>query len=537
MNWLFLTQNKTLAVFFEVMQALRAKEPQGTTGFYLSDAEFFHNFAQATPALTGGDYVLLKEWEILARAAQTVPDLPRLRAYEEKLGDPVLWNALVADRRIYLGRTATLVQDYPSRFRQDRMLAILQVAVEEMERLFDRVRPDAVVGFICVTIGDYLAYLVAKSRRIPFFNLRPTRIRNFFHAGESVLEPSRRLEEVFRELLREGVPPDLRNEASAYLGQVRQSHAMYEGVIPAQPAGGAPVVKASSNSVLGRALRPVRNAAARWAVHRTPEFRHDTSYPGVVYPLWVKAMMPLKKRALARTLGSRYVTAAQLAGLEYVFFPLHKEPEVTLLVYSRPYMNQIEVIRNLARSLPVGMALVVKEHPAGLGYHPPGYYRKLLAIPGVVLVPPETKSRDLIEKARLIAIISGSIGLEALMMKKPVLHFGRIPFSILPETMIRRAADPDRLAWDVKEMLTHHRHDEQALLAYVAATMQTSVPIDFYSILLERSGVYRPSAGADETDPRARNIHRLADYLWRLCGAARGEETGPLLQATPGNLA
>jgi hypothetical protein len=234
-----------------------------------------------------------------------------------------------------------------------------------------------------------------------------------------------------------------------------------------------------------------------------------------------KAVAPVRTRLLSSTLGRRYVTPAQLESLEYVFFPLHKEPEVTLLVYSRPYMNQIEVVRNLARSLPVGMKLVVKEHPAGVGYHPLGYYRKLLAIPGVLLAPPGMKSRVLIERARLIAIISGSIGLEALMMKKPVIHFGRIPFGVMPDTMIRYISDPDRLAWDIRELLVNHRHDEQALMIYIAAVMKTSIPIDFYSVLLERSGVYRPDSAMDGRETKIRNIQCMADHLVQLVAAGR----------------
>jgi len=205
--------------------------------------------------------------------------------------------------------------------------------------------------------------------------------------------------------------------------------------------------------------------------------------------------------------------------MPYAFFPLHKEPEVTLLVYSRPFMNQIEVIRNLARSLPVGMRLVVKEHPACVGYRPLQYYRKLLEIPNVSLAPPELESRSALQHASLVCIISGSIGLEALVLEKPVVHLGRVPFEILPDSMIRRIRDPEQMPATIQEMLSFHRHDEDALVSFVGAVIDFSVPVDFYSILLGRTGVYR-SQGARE-DTFEQQIQRLSDYVIRIIGGAK----------------
>ncbi len=190
MNLLFLTQSQTLDVFYEVMLAMGVRTDVGRVGFYVADSAFYDEFKSRRPEISSGSFELLKEWEIIGKSRVIRPDILRLRAYEEKLGDPVLWNALTADRRIYLGKRATLEQDYGGRFTHEEMMAILQVAVEEMEALFDRVQPDAVIGFICVTIGEYLAYLIAKNRNVPFINLRPTRIKNYFFAGEGVLEPS-----------------------------------------------------------------------------------------------------------------------------------------------------------------------------------------------------------------------------------------------------------------------------------------------------------------------------------------------------------
>jgi hypothetical protein len=209
-----------------------------------------------------------------------------------------------------------------------------------------------------------------------------------------------------------------------------------------------------------------------------------------------------------------YVDQKELESLSYAFYPLHKEPEVTLLVYGRPYLNQIEVIRNFARSLPVGMKLVVKEHPGSVGYRPLSYYRKFLAIPNVMLASPKMTSRELIEDAQLVMIIGGSVGLEGLIMQKPVLHLGNVPFSFLPDTMIRKVWDLERLGGEVYDIFEHHKHDEDALVAYIAAVMKGSVPVDFYSILLGRKAVYRPVKNVENINSQYQlQIDRLSMYL------------------------
>ena len=48
----------------------------------------------------------------------------------------------------------------------------------------------------------------------------------------------------------------------------------------------------------------------------------------------------------------------------FIFFPLHLEPERTLLMKAPFYTNQLSLIENIAKSIPIGYKLLVKEHPA-----------------------------------------------------------------------------------------------------------------------------------------------------------------------------
>jgi capsule polysaccharide export protein KpsC/LpsZ len=158
-------------------------------------------------------------------------------------------------------------------------------------------------------------------------------------------------------------------------------------------------------------------------------------------------------------------------------------------------------------SLPVGSILVVKEHPWMVGKRTQNAYRKLLDIPRVHLAPPDVTARDLAAGASLVAVITGSVALEAAMLGKPVITFGDCPYNALPDSMIRRCQDLRRLPIFIRDVMREYRSDERALEAYVAATFETSESINLYSVLLNKHAVHveRQSAFGEE-------IEKLAAY-------------------------
>jgi hypothetical protein len=516
MNAIFFTQSGSLDVFFNLMRAMGELMPLKKRGLYVADSSVFKTFKQKHPEIESDSFCLLKEWDIVRESKQIKPDVPLLRRYEKEIGRPFLWNALVADRRIYFGKRCAYDQDYRPRFSHERMLSILQTGLRRMEALFDEVQPDFIVSFHCVTMGEYLSYLFARSRNILILNLRPTRIRNYFYAAESVMEPSDYLRETYEELLKSGIAPSLREQAVEYLRAVRETHALYEGVVPPSnkpPAGTRSRRRTSSSS----AVRKVIALLAQEYKYRFGEYRDDNHISGYIGPLvGHRIVRPCRAWLMEKRFSSLYVKSGDLPLLNYAFFPLHTEPEVTLSVYSKPYLNQIEAVRLLSHNLPVGMKLVVKEHPWSIGKRPLSYYRKLLDIPNVMLAHPSMTSRELIAHSRLVTVIAGSIGFEGLMLNKPVIVLGGAPFSFLSASMIRHISNPNLLGDQIRDLLENYQFKEEALLSYIAAVMSSSVGVDFYSRLIGRQGVYREDLrqqDSDEDKEREIQIERLAKYL------------------------
>ena len=101
----------------------------------------------------------------------------------------------------------------------------------------------------------------------------------------------------------------------------------------------------------------------------------------------------------------------------FVYFPLHQTPERELLIASPFNTNQIETIKHISKSLPIGYRLLVKEHPAQVTreWRDISFYKEILSIPNVEFIHHSVKSADILKKCSLVITIHGAVGLEASM--------------------------------------------------------------------------------------------------------------------------
>jgi hypothetical protein len=507
MNVLFCTQSESLGLFHQLAGALAQRTPIGAVGFTLADSLAYGRFIARHPEFERAGYSVLKEWEVTSQRS-TSPDLNLLARYERELGtDAGLFGALVADRRLYMGPDCTYTEDYRRRFSDRELLSILQNAVLSVEQLFERVQPQLVMGFICVTMIDYLVYLFARRRGVRYLNLRPTRVGNRVTLASILNDPAPEFVEAYRHALDDGSPHAA--DARQYIRRVREQHGRYEGVVKPSAAP-ALQVNASRRSIWQAGGRAIANF---WR-YRTGPAAGDNHVPNPLRALYFGAVLnPMRAKRAARELGPRYLRQEILAKSRYAFYPLHTEPEVSLLVYGRPFVNQIEIVRALAMSLPADMILVVKEHPWMVGKRSMDSYRALLNIPRVHLVRPDLDARELILGSTLVAVVTGSVALEAAMLGKPVVTFGDCPYNALPPTMVQRCSDLRALPALLSSMIRDYASDERALEAYLAATFDTSEGINLYSTLLQKKGVYSEGAIDEPAE-----IAKLAEYTIRTLG-------------------
>ena len=141
--------------------------------------------------------------------------------------------------------------------------------------------------------------------------------------------------------------------------------------------------------------------------------------------------------AIKRSYRESYIDKAlvrKVKNEKFVYFPLSVEPERTLSISAPFYMNQLEIIRNVARSIPADYKLYVKEHMAMKYRHwrPISYYQTIMDLPNVTLIHPSLSNEELIKNCSIVFTVTGTAGLEAAYYGKHSIIFGHTSYDSLP---------------------------------------------------------------------------------------------------------
>jgi hypothetical protein len=138
---------------------------------------------------------------------------------------------------------------------------------------------------------------------------------------------------------------------------------------------------------------------------------------------------------------------------KFLFFPLQVQPERNVDIDAPFYANQIDVITNIAKALPVDYKLYVKEHPQMQLRHwrKISEYKEIIELPNVKLIHPLMNPKILLEKCSLVINIAGTAGLEAALYQKPSIVFADVLYSSLPS--VHRLTSLEELPNAIRESL------------------------------------------------------------------------------------
>tara|TARA_Y100001934_G_scaffold19287_2_gene22372 strand:- start:63 stop:1550 length:1488 start_codon:yes stop_codon:yes gene_type:complete len=189
-------------------------------------------------------------------------------------------------------------------------------------------------------------------------------------------------------------------------------------------------------------------------------------------------------RANRSLTGSSATQLDALDGKPFVFFPLHAEPESSLQVASPECLVQLSTITSLARDLPAGYYLAVKETYQTYGRRPSNFYDQIREFKNVVLLDMLELGLEVARRAEAVATITGTAGFEAAVMGKPVISFGRHnQYNVLPHvTVVDREED---LAPALRAALIEGVDRDQALrdgARFLQAVLDNSFDMAAYDI-------------------------------------------------------
>lgn len=463
----------------------------GKVGFFVTNKSAYKSFLNNHPEFKSESASVFTEWNIIKEAQQlNKPDMELLNYWENEIGDPTLWNAVISDRRLDYPISAQFIQNYRPAYNHEFILKLVQVALLRIDEHFDAVAPDAILGLNAVTLYDYIYYLIAKSRGIPYLQLKLTRVSNYVSFFSNPLGISPHIEDRYSAYMKN--PEDLKENHTLFqksldfINGTRSGSLSYEGAISKKKQN----IGERKRSNIGAMSIVKKNIAERLSQLIFPQDR-DPHYPTPLQSFWYsRGVKPFRRVVINKIYKNVFANDWRELSIKYSYalYPLNTEPEVALLVYGRTYRNQIETVRNVASSLPLGWKLFVKEHPNAKGYRSKGFYEKLNAIPNVVLIGSEVSTEVLIRNAELVFVVFGTIGLEAILKKKPVISLSQTPYGTFPPNMVRCVESLPGLAAEIRDLLEKYNYDEWALISYIAAYIEGSIPLNLFTGLLGKRG-------------------------------------------------
>ena len=395
-------------------------------------------------------------------------DIEYLKKLEAEYGLPNLWQCLAIDR--------TLMMDIPPKeysvsptppYTHEEMLKILQIQFRTIIDFLNKEKPDFIVGVNIGSIGTMTLYHVAKRMNIKIYTVETGKIDNRVTFSENYKTLSG-VEKIIKDIKENNYESPFKKEAENHLKKFRKN--------PAPPSFAA---KEKDKNFLEKI------SSIPFKFFRVLKFTLRSTYKYIKNPYKSDISVENPARALINKFKRKIRGLRNLKPLydkpireeDFAYFPLHFEPEATTLLYAPFYTNQITLLTQIAKSLPVHFKLYVKEHPSMLEYRQTEYYKELKKIPNLKLLNPKTDSLDLIKKSKIVITITGTAGFEASLLKKPVVTFGDIFYNNL--SFVKKCREIENLPNIIKQQLENSQYDNEEIINFLSAVFEDTLPFDF----------------------------------------------------------
>ena len=332
------------------------------------------------------------------------PDLKYLSDFEKKY-NLNLWELAINERIFYRFNPIY-------KFSSDEILSIVQHECKFFEKILSEIKPDYLIMRESSLHQEELLYRMCKKIGIKLLILNlPNISRCIISENPRKLDLDIKLDTI-----------DSLNKNFNELLEYRKSFANYS------------TIKKSVNQFKGSNLELFKSML-KFLINKNTHIKTRYTHRGRTKFKVLKDEIQKKLKRKFRYFFINNNLEKKIDSSEkFVYFPLAVDEERNLLIATPNYTNQIEVIRNIVKSLPVGYKLYIKENPSQKirYWRSISEYQEIMNIPNVLLFHPSVLPELLLEKSSLVISINGTSGFDAAFYATPSIIFSDLGYSILP---------------------------------------------------------------------------------------------------------
>ena len=389
------------------------------------------------------------------------PDIQYLENFEKKYNIP-LWKLAINERIFY--RFNRLYK-----FQRSEILSILEKECKFYEKILDEVNPDFLITYDPPLHHQKLFYDLCIAKGIKVLGLYITRVGNKCIIAEN------------------GKTLDLKNEEygkdrNRNLVEIQQElKSNYNNVIKNYLKG--------RESTFGEKLTAVNSYILK---SNSENVKTHYSYFGRTK---IRVLNDLLNISIKKMKRKNFIDKNLKKEIDekspFFYLPLAVDEESNLLNYAPYYTNQVEVIRHIAKSMPIKYRLYVKEHPGQKvrGWRNISEYKEIMEIPNVELIHPSVSSEILYKNCSLVLTVRGTSGLEAVFHGKPSIIFGDLSYSMIPS--VYKVNSIEELSNTIRTAL-EKPVNVQDLDKYITLIEEKSFDFDFLGYENLRSEYFYP---------------------------------------------
>jgi len=336
-------------------------------------------------------------------------DLNYLQTFEKKYGIN-LWNIAYSERYFYKFNI--------HEFTHDEILSILEQECKLFENAIEETKPDFLIIGTTDLHHNYLLSEICKALGINVLMLAGAR----FGYKEMICEEADRVDDTLGPI---------------QYGITKNGKTIKELQTFLKKFDNVKQIKEFEKNLQVPITEKIRKFFQLIFIYGGKDFRNQFEHVGMTRTkiLKEKLMEKFKKKSVLSFVNGNLPKVFDKE-IPFVYYPLNTEPERALSIAAPFYTNQIELITHIAKSLPIGYRLYVKDHP-GMNFkggrgRSISFYKEIMELPNVKLLHPSINPEEILKNCSLVITINGTTGLEAAFYNKPTITFVQTLYTSLP---------------------------------------------------------------------------------------------------------